>query len=413
MFQALRVRDFRLMWTGSVISTFGSCLLLLAIPAHVFQVTGSLRDTGLTLAAEYLPGLLLGPVAGVVSDRWDRRRLMITTSVFRAAAVTAMLAGLGPGRCWVLYAALIAENAAGVLYVPASRARTPAIVGTGPLLSSASSLSALASGTMQVIGIPLGGILLAVAGVRWLIAADVASYLVVAAANALTARSSRRPRAGRPGIRNVTADLTEGIRALRDQASARALLPVTVVFLAANAALTALLIPLGLQRLGGSAHLGFLLAAVGTGALLGAPALRWLLDQVAVRPALAATLALTAAGYFLLFTSWSLARAMPAGLAVGMFGSMAAVIPQTAIQRAVPDAVLGRVTAAFVTGEAVATLAGALGGPFLAQTAGLTGLAAAASLLTAGGALLAGLTVPRTPAPARPSGPLTARRAAR
>ena len=50
MFQALRIRDFRLLWGGSVISALGTWLLVLAIPAHVLLVTGSLRDTGLTLA---------------------------------------------------------------------------------------------------------------------------------------------------------------------------------------------------------------------------------------------------------------------------------------------------------------------------------------------------------------------------
>ena len=53
-----------------------------------------------------------------------------------------MLLGTSPGRYWVLYAALIAESGGGVLYVPAARARTPAIVGTGTLLSSLVTLSA-------------------------------------------------------------------------------------------------------------------------------------------------------------------------------------------------------------------------------------------------------------------------------
>ena len=69
MFQALRIRDFRLLWIGGLVNAFGSWLLILAIPAHVFLVTSSPRDTGLTLAAQYLPVLLLGPVAGVFTDR--------------------------------------------------------------------------------------------------------------------------------------------------------------------------------------------------------------------------------------------------------------------------------------------------------------------------------------------------------
>ena len=130
MLQALRIRDFRLLWGGGLVSALGSWLLILAIPAHIFLTTGSLRDTGLTLAAQYLPLLILGPVAGVFTDRWDRRRLMIATSLFRAGAVAIMLAGTAPGHNWVLYIALIAESSGGVLYAPAAQARTPAIVGT-------------------------------------------------------------------------------------------------------------------------------------------------------------------------------------------------------------------------------------------------------------------------------------------
>src|SRR5215472_9646344 len=111
------------------------------------MATRSVRDTGLTLAAEYLPRLMLGPVAGVIADRWDRRRLMITTNLFCAAAVAAMLLGISPGRYWVLYAALIAENSGAVLCAPAMQARTPAIVGTGPLLSSANALNSVSRGT--------------------------------------------------------------------------------------------------------------------------------------------------------------------------------------------------------------------------------------------------------------------------
>ncbi len=189
MFRALRIPDFRLLWGGGLISSLGSWLLVLAVPAHILAATGSLRDTGLTLAAEYLPQLVLGPVAGVVADSWDRRRLMIATNLFCAGAVAVMLLGTSPGRYWVLYAALIAENSGAVLYAPALQARIPAIVGTGPLLSSANSLTSASGGIVRLIGGPLGGVLLAVCGIRWLICADALSYLLSAAAMFATSRS--------------------------------------------------------------------------------------------------------------------------------------------------------------------------------------------------------------------------------
>jgi predicted MFS family arabinose efflux permease len=389
--QALRVRDFRLLWAGGLISSLGSWLLTLAIPTHIFLVTGSLRATGLTVAAEYLPLLILGPVAGVFADRRDRRRLLIGTNLFCAGAVTVMLLGLPPGRYWVLYAALVAENAGVVLNMPAWQARTPAIVGTGSLLSSANALNSVSSGTVRLIGGPLGGVLLAAWGARWLIGIDAVSYLLSAAAMFMTSAADREPR-GQPAT--VARDLTEGARVLCRQPVARALLPVTVIFLAANAALSAVLIPFGIQRLGGSEHTGFLLAGLGAGFLLGAPVIRVLLDRVRPGPLLAATLTAVAAAFFALFTSSSLSTALPAAAAVGAFGSMSLVVPQTTMQRVIPNAVLGRIGAVFLTAEAAATLAGAAAGPFLAQAVGLTGTAAVATLVTLAAAALARLSVP-------------------
>src|SRR3954467_8831090 len=111
MLQALRVRDFRLLWSGRLVSLLGTWLLTVAVPAYVLELTGSVMATGLTLAAEYLPLLLLGPFAGVLADRWDRRRLMYTTDLFRAGAVALLLIVDSPGMVWLLYLALFAESA--------------------------------------------------------------------------------------------------------------------------------------------------------------------------------------------------------------------------------------------------------------------------------------------------------------
>jgi hypothetical protein len=346
---------------------------------------------------------------------------MITANLGCAVAVAVMLLGTSPGRYWVLYAALIAENSGIVLYAPAWQARTPAIVGTGSLLSSANALNSASSGTVRLIGGPLGGFLLILIGIKPLICADAVSYLLAAAAIFATSRTPAEPgpapeaagpapeaagpapAPGKTTFATVLRDLTEGARVLHRQPVARALLPVTVIFLAANACLSAVLIPLGVLRLGGNEHTGFLLSGLGVGYLLGAPAVRALLDRGQPRVLLAVSLTGAAAAFFALFTSSSLATALPAAVAVGAFGSMSLVIPQTTMQRVIPNVLLGRVSAAFLTAEAAATLAGAAAGPFLAQDVHLTGLAAVAALLTLAAAVLARLTIPRlaatSPAP--------------
>jgi predicted MFS family arabinose efflux permease len=265
------------------------------------------------------------------------------------------------------------------------------------LLSSANALNSVSSGTVRLIGGPLGGVLLTIYGIRWLICADAVSYLVAAAAMFMTSRSRAEHACRDATISGVARDLIEGMLVLRSQLLARSLLPVTVIFLAANASLSAILIPFGVQRLGSTENTGFLLACLGAGFLIGAPVIRAKLDRAQPHRLLTGTLTATAAAYYLLFTSSSLATALPAAAAVGMTGSMSLVIPQTIVQRVIPNTALGRVSAVFLTGEAAATLTGAVAGPFLAQAAHLTAAATAASLLTLSAAALAYVTVPRLP----------------
>ncbi|MFD4637282.1 MFS transporter [Lentzea sp. NPDC058436] len=379
--EALKIRDFRLLWTGRTVSLLGSWLLVIAIPAHVYALTGSLLATGLTLVAEHLPPLLPGPIAGVLTDRWDRRRVMIAADLFRAAAVVLMLFATAGHSLWLVYAALIAESAGAVLFRPAAQAHLPVVVGKGSALTSANSLNAVVDGTVRLVAPPLGAAVLTFAGFATLIWIDVGSYLVSAAAIALTTRRSGPPRGER-------VDLAGGWRVLRGLPVAVVLLPLTAVFLAANASLSAVLVPFGIQRLGGSEQIGFVVSALGVGFLLGAVLVRRLIDRVPPRHLLAASQLAVAVAFFALFGSTSLVVALPAGVAIGVFGSMTLVTPQTVLQREVPNEALGRISAVFLSAEALATLAGALAGPLLAQTLSLDAAVVVACVVTAGGAVV-------------------------
>lgn len=399
--RALQIRDFQLLWSARLVSLLGSWLLTIAVPARVFLLTGSIAATGLTMAAEYLPWVVLGPLAGVVVDRWDRRRLMLTADLFRAGAVVSLLLARSPDTVWVAYLALAAENAGTALFNPAAQAHTPALVGTGPSLSSANSLNAVTDGTVRLVGGPLGALILAVAGFDALVIADAASYLVSAAAILMTGRRPHPPNLHAATMRSLAVDLVDGLRALRAEPLSRALLPIRSVFLLANAGLAAILVPFALRNLGGTEQLGFLLSALGVGFLLGAPLVGLLVNHSQPKYSLAGSLATTAFGYFLLFRSSALATALAAAVVIGVTGPIDMNMPQALVQRMLPDTVLGRVSAVFLMGEAVATLLGALLGPVLAQAATLTGVAAIAAAITLGTGL-ACLTLVRQPSPGRP-----------
>lgn len=105
---------------------------MVAAPHFVFQLTGSTMATGLTLTAESVPAILLGPLAGVFADRWDRRGTMIATDVLRAVSVLSMLAVHDRGSVEILYLALTVEAAFSQFFNPARRALVPAVVGSAP-----------------------------------------------------------------------------------------------------------------------------------------------------------------------------------------------------------------------------------------------------------------------------------------
>lgn len=376
------MRDFRLLWSGRAISLLGSWLLVVAVPAHMYALTGSVFATGLTLAAEYLPALLLGPMAGVLVDRWDRRRVMIAADLFRAGAVALMVVGTPTA----IYVAVVAESVGGVLFRPAAQAHVPAVVGTGRALVSANSWNAVTDGVVRLVGPPLGGVLLAWAGFEVLIGLDVASYLISAVAIACTRKRSAA-KTTRPGLR-------AGLKALAELPLARALLPLTGVFLAANAALSALLVPFGVRNLGGSAQIGMVLSALGVGFLAGAVLVRWL-DRVSLRTVLATAQLITAGGFAVLFSVRELGLAMIVAVVIGAFGSVTVVAPQTALQRVADNEHLGRISAVFLAVEALATLIGAIVGPWVAENVSLRFAAMGAAVITAAGAMVGAVTVPR------------------
>jgi MFS family permease len=392
MLEALRIRDFRLLWSARLVSALGTWLMVIAVPAYVLQLTGSLVATGLTLAAEYLPVLLLGPVAGVLSDRWDRRRLLIATDVFRAGAIALLLVVRTPDLVWVVYLALAAEGTGSVLFRPAAQAHTPAVVGTGTALSGANSLNALTEGTVRLIGAPLGAAFMVWVGFDALVLVDMVSYLASAVMILLTSPRLSGRGSATTTVGQIAADLAAGWRLLQRQSVARVLLPITIVFLTANASLSALLVPFGVTRLGGKEQAGLVVSALGVGFLIGAPLIRVLVDRVQPKHLLAAALAATAIGFYLLFMSSALVMASVAAVVIGVFGSMVLVTPQTTLQRVLPNEVLGRVSAVFFTGEALATLVGSVAGPALASRGGISlsmYIACAATLLAALASFLA------------------------
>ncbi len=421
----LRDRNFRLLWAGSTISSLGSWLLVVAAPVQAFRLTGSTMAISLTLVLETVPVLLVGPWAGVLADRYSRRATMVAADLLSAAGVALILMGTTPARISFIYAGLLAENTAAAFFQPAARALIPAVVGPGPGLAAANSLSAFTGGAARLIVPPLGALLLAAVGFEAVVGIDVASYLVSAAmsvtlAGAVASAAGRHaagphaagphgggPDSGRPdsggffGLSRAAGQLLDGMRYLGRTPLLRGLIITSWAYWTVNAAGTVLLVPFVVRRLGGQGpDIGYLIAGLGAGYLIGAAASRAVISRYRTRPVLVTAYAAVGVCLAALFNAPTLTAAVIAAALAGIPGAVALVVTQCSVQAAAPDAVLGRVCAAFGASDAAAAIAGALLALALTAAAGLP-----ATLEILGPALVAVaaaamILLPRLPVPA-------------
>ncbi len=171
--------DFRLLWIGQLITMTGRQVTLVAVPYQIYVATHNNLAVGLLGLVQAVPLLVAGLYAGVIADRFDRRRVLLASLViqFLASLALAVLAFAGSAPLWALY--LITAAAAGVMNLEhaARAAAIPRLVGRARV-ASALSLYQLLVQSALVVGPALAGLLLGHLGLRWAYAADVACYAV-------------------------------------------------------------------------------------------------------------------------------------------------------------------------------------------------------------------------------------------
>lgn len=274
MFNVLRQRNFALLWFGQLISLIGDWVLLIALPFHIYRLTGSALATGAMFMASALPSLLLGSVAGVFADRWDRRRMMIVADVLRALALLPLLFVNSAEWIWIVYVVAFATATISQFFMPAKSAIIPTLVGEHELVA-ANSLNAISDPVTRLIGPSLGGALMVWLGLMSVVWVDVASFLISAVMIGLIALPQNQRSVVEPTKQSVTwttvwRDWLAGLRLVRAQHMLLMLFVVTGIMGLADAIFTALMVPFAQQVMGiTSLEFGWVIAAQGVGGLLG------------------------------------------------------------------------------------------------------------------------------------------------
>jgi DHA3 family tetracycline resistance protein-like MFS transporter len=343
----LRIRDFRLLWTGMFVSMAGDGFYYVAVAWQVYELSNRPGSLALVGIAWSLPQVLLVLFSGVLADRLDRRVLMITGDLIRAAAIgtVGVLSITDRLTIPILVGLVVVFGVGQAVFQPAFQSIVPDIVPRDLLVQANSVDQFVRPFALMVVGPAVGGLLVGAFGAGWAFVADAGTFLFSAS---MIAMIRARPSREDPDARtSVLADGLEGLRFVRRTRWLLVTLSASVLSLFAVWGPWETLMPFVVRNdLGASAAgLGLVYAAGGVGAI--AVALAFGQRGRLPRRAMTAlylfwATAMFATAFFGVVNS--LWQAMLVGLVAE--GSIAAliVIWFTVMQRLVPTELLGRVS---------------------------------------------------------------------
>ena len=149
-------RGFRFLWFGQVVSQMGDWFDTIAVYTIALTLTGSTRSVALIMVARFLPSVVMGPLSGVVADRFSRRTIMIASDIVRAVVVLGFLFVRRPDQMWLVYVLTVLQLAFSTFFEPAKTAAIPSIVSDRELVP-ANAIASVTWSVMLTLGAALGG----------------------------------------------------------------------------------------------------------------------------------------------------------------------------------------------------------------------------------------------------------------
>jgi MFS family permease len=391
----LRHRDFRLLWGGMCVSLVGDGVFMVALAWQVYALWDAPTALAMVGIAMTIPTIAFLLVGGVLSDRFDRRRLMLVADLARglAVGVLALLAATGLLELWHVVVLVALYGTGGAFFGPAFDAITPEVLPADELAQANALDHLVRPVALRLVGPALGGVLIDLLGMGAAFALDALSF--GASAAAVLAMSTRRRHVSATG--SFSGDLRAGMRYVRRHTWLWATFAAAAVTYLLFMGPAEVLLPYVVKtELGGSASdLGIVFAAGGIGSVAvavamgqrGMPRRDITFMYVAWT---AATLAI--AGYGLASAVWQL---MLASLLFNALETAGTIVWATAKQRHVPMALLGRVSSLdWLISIGLLPVSFALTGPVsdvIGVRATLVGAAVIGGVVTFGALLLPGM----------------------
>lgn len=382
---------FRALLVAQTLSALGDSFSYVAIPLLVLHTTGSLTQMGVVTALGGAASLLAGPFAGVLADRFDRRRLLVLCDLARVALYASIpLAWLAGPRPWLLYAVLPLASAFATVFQVAHVTVVPSLVPADQITRANGRLFA-ASSTAYLVGPALAGLVAGRYGATAAIAFDAATFAVSAVAlSFLRLAPVARPAAGERQGRDT---FLAGLRFLGGHPVLRTLTALLTVLTALTFGLTDVVIYHLKHGLGSSDRtVGYVLAAGITGTLLASVLVARLRRRLGFTATWVGAWALCGVAMAGIGLAASAPLVALAATGVLCCTGVAGIASMSLRQEVTPPHLLGRVTAAFWTVQKALAPLGAAALTGAAAAYGVPGTLAVAGALCSATALLGLLT---------------------
>ena len=244
-----RSRDFSLLWSSQLVSELGSSITALAAGIYVYKISGSVVNLSLMMIASVAPSLLVGLFAGVFVDRYDRKRIMLVTSLLRGLLVLAIPFLIPYNLAW-MYVLVFLSGAVGQFFNPAQSSVLPDVA-TEEELNAANSLMAISTYGSLVLGYGLSGFFVDRLPIEWAFYTNALTFLVCA----LLIEAMHVPAfkvEEQTSARVVLGNLTAGARYIANTPILRSLFIIFALVFINFGFLNALRLPFTIEALNGS-----------------------------------------------------------------------------------------------------------------------------------------------------------------
>jgi len=384
---ALGHRDCRLLLGAFVFSRSGDYIFSVALLVYVLERTGSATWVAALLILRLIPVLVVGPFAGVLSDRVARRRLMVTTDLLRLLLMLSLLVVVQTdGPVWLVVAVTVVAGVVGTPYMPSYVASLPRVV-TERELAGANAAVSVVDYLASIVGPAVGAVIAATAGLAVALTVNAATFvasavLLLFVRSSLDAPKSEDADDADDGGESMVAELTAGAAAVWADPVLRVLVTAVVMATFVFGFEIVYLVFVSQDLLGtGASGVGYLDAAVGVGGVVGALLVSRLAESTHVRRTLIVISVLSSLPMALLALVSQAWMAYALLFAEGAASVALDVVGVTAMQRSVPADRLARADAVISSAAVAATLLGSLLAPWLLGLVGLRWALALAAVL--------------------------------